>query len=354
MFVRIKGAGASSISGVRGEFLVNAPNNKTTRFYNLNLRHPCKKAEDYLQNNLAAIFFGEISIEDILKGDHTQLTARQAAEARAFCKIANNADQNIVIVTIADDKVWIYKPMGAVRDGEIISYQDKRSASHGGQNDREKLLPIEHLIPGAVEPGGYRRIQDVPLILASMKANQYFARSTFTEIRPERHPGNIFAIQCEINKHPAKVPELLDCLSSIELETLVAKLFEESGFFVPAYKGGFLQNIDLFVRTLSTKPITFMGRDWHANVTYALQVKRDHGGMSTSLADWINADPMHRVLVTASDLSARDRQKFGSSCLCLQDIKEALKACSSTKKWLDESLRWMRPSPDSSQTTTVM
>jgi hypothetical protein len=39
---------------------------------------------------------------------------------------------------------------------------------------------------------------------------------------------------------------LLECLSSVELETLVAKTFEAAGCFVPAYRGGYVRDVDLF------------------------------------------------------------------------------------------------------------
>src|SRR5207247_1001715 len=97
----------------------------------------------------------------------------------------------------------------------------------------------------------HRNAKDVPLVLASITANQFYTRGTFRRINDW---GNYKAIDCAVGKRfqgdhwepdlcavgkrfqgdhwepdqqgPAQI---LECLSSVELETLVAKLLEAHG-----------------------------------------------------------------------------------------------------------------------------
>ena len=74
---------------------------------------------------------------------------------------------------------------------------------------------------------------------------------------PESHMnsyfGNIKALEYILKDKKEKVSvnsfsEYLECLSPIEFETLIAKLKEEEGYYVPAYKGGMLKDYDLICK----------------------------------------------------------------------------------------------------------
>jgi hypothetical protein len=94
--------------------------------------------------------------------------------------------------------------------------------------------------------------------------------------------GNIKAVECALGRslphqHMAPenctVPRLLECLSSVELETLVAKLFEAAGCFVPAYRGGCVKDVDLFAHNESGETIEFGKLVLAPRQRLAIQVK---------------------------------------------------------------------------------
>jgi len=66
---------------------------------------------------------------------------------------------------------------------------------------------------------------------------------------------------------------LLECLGSVELETLVAKVFEAAGCFVPAYRGGCIQDVDLFAHNYRAVDIELDGLVVPAGERISIQVK---------------------------------------------------------------------------------
>src|SRR5207247_1188083 len=105
-------------------------------------------------------------------------------------------------------------------------------------------------------------LKDVPPVLAGINANAWLSRGTYREMT---NWGNIKAVERalghplppeHLKKENCGVPQLLECLSSVELETLVAKLFEAAGCFVPAYRGGCIQYVDLFAHNDTPHSIT--------------------------------------------------------------------------------------------------
>jgi hypothetical protein len=135
-------------------------------------------------------------------------------------------------------------------------------------------LPVELLIPQPF------RLKDVPSVLAGMGANAHFGRRTYTEVTGWF--GNVKAIQCALGRPlPAEhllsencgAPQLLECLSSVELETLVATLFEAAGCVVPANRGGCVQYVDLFAHNDTTGPINLRNLVIPRRGRVAVQVK---------------------------------------------------------------------------------
>lgn len=151
-----------------------------------------------------------------------------------------------IVVVIHEGSVWLLQPCGGVDfHKSTVGYQDK-----GGF---VKLLPVELV----------RRLPlaGVPQVLASIGANRNYSSGSFREITGI---GNVRAIRSVLglgNDPPEKVglQAALECLSSVEFETLVAKLLEEAGLFVPAYRGGMMPDADLFVYNKSTKEVLRLG-----------------------------------------------------------------------------------------------
>jgi hypothetical protein len=63
-------------------------------------------------------------------------------------------------------------------------------------------------------------------------------------------------------------------LSSVQFETLIAKLFEEQGCFVPAYRGGATQGIDIIAFNDSENEITVGHIGVPPGSPISIQVKR--------------------------------------------------------------------------------
>jgi hypothetical protein len=122
-------------------------------------------------------------------------------------------------------------------------------------------------------------LKEIPPILAGITANAYIGRGTFREIT---NWGNIKSIHKVLDKSLPKehlleknltLSKLLECLGSVELETLIAKIFEDNGCFVPAYRGGNLKDIDLFVKNIDKKEKNINGLKIKSNKTFSIQIK---------------------------------------------------------------------------------
>jgi hypothetical protein len=126
---------------------------------------------------------------------------------------------------------------------------------------------------------------EIPAVLAGINAHTFLAQGTF---RPIADWGNIKAMvatasppgticssllpaeQREVAK--LRAAQLLECLSSVELETLLARIFEVLGCFVPAYRGGVVRDVDLIARPGIGSRLPKFG--FPADKAISIQVKR--------------------------------------------------------------------------------
>jgi len=195
------------------------------KFYYAKMGKGNSLAENYLSGNnvlekpAIPIFFNcepDNKIDFLSQGNAKE-------QGRNFFE-CGTSNENKTIIIVNDGKVIFSEPAGDV----IFSQYDVVD----GNPWYEKLLPIKII--------KQESITAVPAILASITSNAYYYSGTFREIKDS---GNIKAIEaikdgnvsCIAQKDPCN---LLECLSSFELETLIAKLLEENGCFVPAYRGG--------------------------------------------------------------------------------------------------------------------
>ena len=112
----------------------------------------------------------------------------------------------------------------------------------------------------------------------------------------------------------------LECLSPIEFETFIAKIKEEQGYFVPAYKGGMLKNYDL-ICIKDGKQENIQVKLNLSKQTYNKYKKKD----------------LKIYCVTKSN-------EIKNSEIEIYDwsyIKEILNTVPNTKKWLEQSLGWV-------------
>ena len=214
--------------------------------------------------------------------------------------------QEARIVCLHAGQLYVLKPCGSV-----VFWKCDEPFGYADPGKYVKLLPVEIL--------SQHRFSDIPLILSSMSASAYYYTGTFREISDQ---GNVKALQSVSGENVDVISssaELMQCLSSVEIETLVAKLFEEAGCFVPAYRGGVLKDVDILARNTSDKTIDLLGSVIPPGISVAIQVKRAGG----KKREGDGCD----VLISADN----DAEK----------IFNAVIASESTKAWLARSLEWI-------------
>lgn len=179
------------------------------------------------------------------------------------------------------------------------------------------------------------KVAECPLVLATIKSNTRLTMGTFKSIENPRQPdshlnsyfGNIKAIEYILNAQKNKVKldsfaEYLECLSPIEFETLIAKIKEEEGYFVPAYKGGMLKDYDLICRKDNLQE----------NIQVKLNLSKE------TYNKYKNKDLKIYCVSKAENI------KNPKIEICdWRDIFSMLKICKTTKQWLEQSLYWVEP-----------
>jgi hypothetical protein len=272
-----------------------------------------------------AIFFGMSTCADCRAGKH-------GLDARNFCTEASAADRERVrIVVIAEGDFLILQPAGEVRHGREQRNED-------GGVDLEKLMPVRVL--------ARRPVAEVPHLLASMGSNAYFVRGTFRRIGNDEAPrgpadrlwdrwAHHVAIEHQLPsdlradlRPPCSEADRLQFLSSVELETLVAKVLEEAGCFVPAYRGGTMAGIDIIARNDDAAPRKVAGLDLAPGQAVGVQVK-----------SWM-AKPERAVpgiFLVSLNLHPEDRNSGWDAAALLS----ALAMAPRTRGWLRRSLAWL-------------
>lgn len=196
-----------------------------------------------LQRPAAVISFGDVTVEDIKEG-RMEGGSHSKQQARDFIETPEK-NWNETYIVVVNTKAWFLKPAGFI--------EECRSSWEGGQNRLLKIMPVQIIKK--------KRLDEIPFILVSINSNRWLGSGTYRKITSKKNRGNLKAIYAVLGKEwePTWYGEsplsLLECLSSVELETLVAKIFETQGFFVPAYRGGCLKGIDLLAYNQSPKLI---------------------------------------------------------------------------------------------------
>ncbi|MDO8676464.1 MAG: hypothetical protein Q7K16_02330 [Candidatus Azambacteria bacterium] len=212
------------------------------KYYILNINYDKKSQVDYWlgDRRLAPVFYGNSALEQIRSGVDHKIPPQAYVDAKRFVHTFDKINESNIIFSIGDRFVYVFKQGGLLKEIKENSYK----------KDLIKCFEIKLL--KKVE------IKDCPLVLVSIKANRYIQSGTFRDLNDDKYLGNTKALEHLLNGKVVVVPNYaryLQCLSSLEFETLIAKYLEEKGLFVPAYKGGFLKNYDLFCRNLGTSNI---------------------------------------------------------------------------------------------------
>jgi hypothetical protein len=271
----------------------------------------------------AVVFYGEDTVEKI-RG------AKGPLQAKHFIDIGDEESrrESTLIATVQNGFVWIYRCTGIAEDGGQLTIGGKGE----DKPDLSKSFPIQ------LFDGFPKKISDMPPVLAGTKANTYIAQSTFRKLPSGSMLGNIAAIQAATGSWEDNFKvDPLDCLASVELETLVAKLFEAHGCFVPAARGGVLPGVDLFVTPVDGVKLgrlSLQGTLGNNRSTYSIQIKKK-AKVNGALSDWLQRDDKH-VLITLNDTDEQSKRHFGKEWL-----REAINQTPAVSQWLMESLKWL-------------
>lgn len=270
------------------------------------------------KERFAPIFFDGHTIDQIKNKNgvgfgpnHHKNTPHRHKDAEifvdTFSKLSNTNDK--IVFSIGEEKIYFFK-----QGDELSPFKE-------GKEGGVKGFPIKDLEE--------RDIKECPLVLAGMKANLHFALGTFKEVKP-KYFGNIQAIKYLLSGDKPTISNFsnyLKCLSSVELETLVAKILEERELFIPAYKGGFIKNFDLVCRNFGKYPIDIGKVEIKPNDTKLIQVKL------TLEKNNYNKDSDY--LYFCIDSNVNNENVFKA------DDIEKLLGKSETYEWLKKSLCWV-------------
>jgi hypothetical protein len=227
--------------------------------------------EEWIEKkNIAPIFFGHSTIDEIINKEKSL-----PSDAYLFINTFYNINKNAIIISISDKNLYVYRQA--------------------------------------------EEVKECPLILSTIKSNRYMSAGTFRKIQEQKgtsYFGNIKAIEYLLNNEKPKINSFEDylfCLSSIEFETLLAKMYEGNGYYVPAYKGGFIKNFDLFCRK---------GTE-NLSIQIKLNLTNKQYNKYTDLFYCINSE--------------REEDNIRT----WKDIKHEIKKCNETKVWLEKTLKWV-------------
>ena len=250
-------------------------NNELKLNNNIQLQNLFNAAHNLEKMNSAPIFFGHYEHEDYTnaKKNKKKLGDFNTKQLNEACEFINLYKENkeARIITIGSEKIWIYKIKGQIKNGKIEF--DKF---------RQKYYDIEII--------KHSKIEDVPYILASMKSNPAFCRNTFRMIDEKKYEGNIAAIKFLIGELNDFKIDPLKTLSSVQLETLVVKIFEKNGAFIPAWRGGTLKGVDIFAKFEGNIPDNLLIKkikEKNINIQVKLQLNDENKvkDLKKSLAD---------------------------------------------------------------------
>ena len=175
-----------------------------------------------------------------------------------------------------------------------------------------------------------------------MKSNPAFCRNTFRMIDEKKYEGNIAAIKFLIGELNDFKIDPLKTLSSVQLETLVVKIFEKNGAFIPAWRGGTLKGVDIFAKFEGNIPDNLLIKkikEKNINIQVKLQLNDENKvkDLKKSLADSNNF-----FLITADDGPHKDLKEYHEKkYLTSKWIKKQIYNYDEIKKWYEECIKWL-------------
>lgn len=322
---------------------------KKIKYYNLNIKlnnelkldnniQQSQERHKQLQNlfdaahnleikNRAPIFFGDYEHEDYTnaKKNKKKLGDFNTKQLNEACEFINLYKENkeARIITIGDERIWIYKIKSQIKNGKIKF--DKF---------RQKYYDIEII--------KHSKIEDVPYILATMKTNQAFSRNTFRIIDEKKYEGNIAAIKYLTDELNDFKIDPLKTLSSVQLETLIAKIFEKNKAFIPAWRGGTLKGIDIIAEFEKNIPDNlFKVKIQEKKIKIQVKIQLNDKNKLEELKNNLKEKP-NFFLITAEDGPHKKLEEYHEKkYLTSKWLKKQIYNYDEIKKWYEECIKWL-------------
>ncbi len=278
---------------------------------NINRNHE-SEVDDWIgKKNIAPIFYGNSTLDSIKNNSEPKLPLQAYLDAKRFVDtFSPSINENDIIFSIGNQYVYFYKQGGELREIE--------------QNGSDLVKGFKIRLIKKF------KISECPLVLVTIKSNRYISAGTFRKIEGEEYNGNINAIDYLLQKRQIEVKSFdlyLQCLSSLEFETLIAKYLEEFGLFVPAYKGGYVKNYDLFCRNISQETISINNKNVSPNSSISIQVK-------LKINKNVIRDYLDLYFCIWSDIE-------NENIIDWTKLHQSIKNMPETKKWLKQTLFWV-------------
>jgi hypothetical protein len=296
---------------------------------NIQLQNLFNAAHNLEKMNRAPIFFGDYEHEDYTnaKKNKKKLEDFNTKQLNEACEFINlyKVNKEARIITIGDEKIWIYKIKGQIKNGNIEF--DKI---------RPKYYDIEF-----IKKKKYFKIEDVPYILATMKTNQAFSRNTFRKIDEKKYEANIAAIKFLIGELNDFKIDPLKTLPSVQLETLIAKIFEKNKAFIPAWRGGTLKGIDIIAKFEKNIPYNlFKKKIKEKKIRIQVKIQLNDKNKLEELKKLLKEPNF--FLITAEDGPLKKLEKYHEkNYLTSKWIKKQIYNYDEIKKWYEECIKWL-------------
>ena len=303
-------------------------NNELKLNNNIQFQNLFNAAHNLEKMNRAPIFFGHYEHEDYTnaKKNKEKLGDFNTKQLNEACEFINLYKENkeARIITIGDEKIWIYKIKGQIKNGNIEF--DKI---------RPKYYDIEFIKKKDF------KIEDVPYILATMKTNQAFSRNTFRKIDEKKYEANIAAIKFLIDELNDFKIDPLKTLPSVQLETLIAKIFEKNKAFIPAWRGGTLKGIDIIAKFEKNIPYNlFKKKIKEKKIRIQVKIQLNDKNKLEELKKLLKEPNF--FLITAEDGPLKELEKYHEkNYLTSKWIKKQIYNYDEIKKWYEECIKWL-------------
>ena len=177
-----------------------------------------------------------------------------------------------------------------------------------------------------------------------MKTNQAFSRNTFRKIDEKKYEANIAAIKFLIGELNDFKIDPLKTLSSVQLETLIVKIFEKNGAFIPAWRGGTLKDIDIIAKFEGNIPDNLLIKkiqEKDKDINIQVKIKLNDENNVNDLKKFLKKP--NNFLITGDDEPidklkdyAEDKQYLTSKW-----IKKQIYSYDEIKKWYEKCIEWL-------------